>query len=544
MATHLYSCSVTAYDEVPYACRPIPCTAPEQLAMASLLHGGPCPAFEGARYLEIGCGDGANLLPLAFFRPDCEFVGVDTSVVQMADARRSVERLALHNITLYTADILEVGPTLGRFDYIVAHGVMSWVPDLVRDGILAFCREHLADDGLLYLSYNTYPGWLVRGVVRSSMLSPIGSGGSLRQMADEARRRAAALRKEVENVPHPYAQLLSRELAFAETAEESSVVHDYLADHNRAYWFRELASLAAGFGFRYLTEAPFTQPDYRVPPALREAARALTSDPYMMEELIDVLWYRQHRSSLFCRHAAPGASPSGEPPFDRIIVAAAVRPRSEAVELAPGVDETFDGLLEPDVAIALGDPLGKATLATLSAIWPRGLGWRQLVAQSSERVRASGLELPDDAVADLQAQLLSLHAMGQVNLRLRDLPSPQVSSERPAVSPLTRWEAERRSLITTPTHQRVAMASIDRLIVQHLTGAHTPAEIAAAVVAKLQARESSRESEVLRAAAELPESMTAEQWVASRLTYDLAFLGSWGLLRSRRSQSSALSRGL
>ncbi|MGB7220243.1 MAG: class I SAM-dependent methyltransferase [Vicinamibacterales bacterium] len=522
---------MTAYDEVPYACRPIPCTAPEQLAMASLLHGGPCPAFEGARFLEIGCGDGANLLPLAFFRPDCEFVGVDASAVQIADARRSVERLTLHNITLHADDICELGPTLGRFDYIVAHGVISWVSDIVRDGILDFCREHLADDGLLYLSYNTHPGWLIRGVVRSSMVGPRGSGESLRQMADEARRRAAALRKEVENVPHPYAQLLSRELAYAEAAEESSVVHDYLADHNRAYWFRELASLATGFGFRYLTEAPFTQPDYRVPPALREAARTLTSDPIMMEELIDVLWYRQHRSSLFCRHTAPSASASGDLPFDRISVAAAVRPRSEAVQLTPGVDETFDGLLEPDVAIALGDPLGKATLATLAAIWPRGLGWRQLVAQSIERVRASGLDVPDDAVADLQAQLLSLNAMGQVNLRLRDLPLSQASSERPAVAALTRWEAERRSLMTTPTHQRVSLASIDRLIVEHLTGAHTPAEIVAAVVAKLQPPESSRESEVLRAVAELPESTTPEQWVASRLAYDLGFLGSWGLLR-------------
>ncbi len=521
---------MTAYDDLPYKCLPIPCTAPEQLAIASLLHGGPCPTFEGARVLEIGCGDGANLLPLAFFRPDCKFVGVDMSVVQIADARRSAEHLALHNTTLHAADILDVGPTLGQFDYIVAHGVMSWVPDLVRDGILAFCREHLADDGLLYLSYNTYPGWLIRGVVRRSMLSPIASGESLHQMADEARRHATAMRHEVERVPHPYAQLLGRELAFAEASDESIVVHDYLAEHNRAYWFQEFASLTASFGFRYLAEAPFTQRDYRIPPELREAARAMRNDPLMVEELIDVLWYRQHRSSLFCRHAAPSASPSGDVPFDRIVVAAAVKPRSQTVQLAPDVDETFDGLLEPDAAIALGDPLGKATLSTLAAIWPRGLGWRQLVTQSIERVRASGLEVPDQAVADLQAQLVALHAMGHVNLRLRPLLLPQVSSDRPAVIPLTRWEAERRSLITTPTHQRVSLASIDRLIVAHLTGAHTPGEITAAVVAKLRAPESSSESEASRAAAEMPESMTPEQWVASRFAYDLAFLGSWGLL--------------
>jgi hypothetical protein len=201
------------------------------------------------------------------------------------------------------------------------------------------------------------------------------------------------------------------------------------------------------------------------------------------------------------------------------------------VQLAPDVDETFDGLLEPDAAVALGDPLGKATLSTLAAIWPRGLGWSQLLTQSIERVRASGLDVPDQAVADLQAQLVALHAMGHVNLRLKDLRMPQASSERPSVASLTRWEAERRTMMTTPTHQRVGLASIDRLIMAHLTGARTAAEIAAAVVAKLRAAESSSESEGSRAAADMPESMTPEEWVASRLAHNLAFLGSWGLLQ-------------
>src|SRR5262245_10746578 len=117
---------MTDYDEVPYACQPIPCTAPEQLALASWLHGGPFPRVEGARVLEVGCGNAANLLPLASFRPDCEFVGVDASKRQIAEARQCAERFAVPNLTLHTADIREIGPSLGDFDFVLAHGVMSW----------------------------------------------------------------------------------------------------------------------------------------------------------------------------------------------------------------------------------------------------------------------------------------------------------------------------------------------------------------------------------------------------------------------------------
>jgi cyclopropane fatty-acyl-phospholipid synthase-like methyltransferase len=516
---------MNAYDELPYVCYPVPCTAPEQLAMASFLHDGPCPRVENARVLEIGCGDGANLLPLAYFRPDCEFVGVDASAVQIADARRSAERLGLKNITLHAADICAIGPELGQFDYVVAHGVMSWVADDVRDGILAFCRDHLSDDGLAYLSFNTHPGWLVRGVVRNSIQGPRGPGDAMRERVNEARRRVAAIRPHVEHVKHPYAQILGFELARFEAEVESSVVHDYLSEHNRAYWFREFASLAAGFGFRYVTEAAFTQPDHRVPRAIREAARGLGNDPAMIEEMVDVLWFRQHRTSLFCRDAAPIASRSDSLRFDRIVLATGMRPRSAAAQLAQGVDETFDAVLEPSVAIVVSDALGKAALTILAAIWPLGLRWPQLVAQSRARVRASGFDAPPEAEAHLRAELVALHAIGQVDLRLRDLRSTAVSSELPATVPLTQWEVERRPMITTPTHQRVSLAKIDRLIVAQMNGAQTAAEITAAVVATL------RENEAAGAAVERPLSMTAEQWVGSRLEHDRAFLASWGLLR-------------
>ena len=68
--------SPNPYDELPYQSFPIEWTAPERLALASLLHGGPRPLLDGYRVLELGCGSGANLLALAYYRQHVTFLGV------------------------------------------------------------------------------------------------------------------------------------------------------------------------------------------------------------------------------------------------------------------------------------------------------------------------------------------------------------------------------------------------------------------------------------------------------------------------------------
>lgn len=481
---------MTAYDEVPYDCQPIPCTAPEQLATTSLFHGGPCPPVRNAHLLEIGCGDGANLLALAFHRPDCHFVGVDASTVQIADARRSASHLGVENTSFQAADITEIGRELGTFDYIVAHGVMSWVSDQVRDTMLALCRDHLAPAGLLYLSYNTHPGWLVRGMVRDTILRGTAADASLRQMAHRARGRAGSLRRELDDFDHPYTRLLSDELARVDQADESYLIHEYLADHNRAFWFCEFAALTAGFGFRYVAEAAFREREYRVPLALSGAAAKLETGRLEIEELIDVLGYRQHRVSLFC-HGDQVPSPEADGlPYHQMSVASGLRPQSEVVRLGPDVVESFTGYFESEFAVELSDPLPKAALVAVAPHWPNGFSWGRMLNDAKAVLADAGIAAPSvDAGLDLRMQLQELYALGQVELRIREPPPPRAPNEIPTTTPLTRWEAERRAIVTTATHQRLPLTPTDRLIVQHMDGRRGRAAIVRAVVEKLRAGE-------------------------------------------------------
>jgi len=144
-----------AYDRVPYNSQPASQTHPDHLAALATLFGlSPAPV-EKCRVLELGCGNGANLIPMALTFPGSRFAGVDLAGVPIAAAQALAVELGLENIVFQQLDIMDLDPGFGEFDYIVAHGVYSWVPPAVRDKLMAICRANLAPNGVSLLSATT-----------------------------------------------------------------------------------------------------------------------------------------------------------------------------------------------------------------------------------------------------------------------------------------------------------------------------------------------------------------------------------------------------
>jgi SAM-dependent methyltransferase len=182
------------------------------------------------RFLEIGCGSGGNLIPMAYHLPESQFVGVDLARTAIAAARKSAHDLRLRNIELRASDLRNLGE--GKFDYIVAHGVYSWVPAPVRDALLAVCRARLAPQGVAYVSYNVFPGRYPRHALREMLR------WTLRGVADPRKRIAEARR-------------------FSETADlpDDVLFHDDLAAVNDPSWFHEFTSHAERHRLQFLGEA-------------------------------------------------------------------------------------------------------------------------------------------------------------------------------------------------------------------------------------------------------------------------------------------------
>ena len=164
-----------AYDQVLYPGFPLAQTHPERLATIAGLLGMAAVPPDHSRVLELGCGDGGNLIPMALGLPESEFTGIDLAEQATARGRTVSQALGLKNISLRQMDLLEVSADLGQFDYILAHGVYSWVPPEVRDGVLRICRENLAPHGVAYVSYNAYPGFHRREMFREMMLHHVSS---------------------------------------------------------------------------------------------------------------------------------------------------------------------------------------------------------------------------------------------------------------------------------------------------------------------------------------------------------------------------------
>src|SRR5204863_9899299 len=137
----------------------------------------------------------------------------------------------LSNVILQRADLRELPATLGEFDYIIAHGVYSWVPAPVRDALFDLASRCLSRNGLMFVSYNTYPGCHVRRAAWEIMHLHIDAIESAAQQVMAARSLCAALGEpgmtqfESDSALRGEFQRLSRQ-------SDSALCHDDLARPN------------------------------------------------------------------------------------------------------------------------------------------------------------------------------------------------------------------------------------------------------------------------------------------------------------------------
>ena len=305
------------YDELPYRSAPIEWSAPERLAVTSLLHGGPRVRLDRYRMLELGCGDGTNLLALAYYRPHASFVGVDGSARHIESARARASDLHLDNLTFLHTDLRDADAQLdGRFEFIVAHGVISWVPDDARDAVLAIHRTRLAPNGIVYLNYNAEPGWSVRGLVRDFLLAQTRDADGLLARSLACKVVSATLAEVLARSEHAWSQLMAAELRIVAGAEPSYIAHEYLSPENRRYWRSEFAALASAHGLVMVGDADFDQLGGAADPSLDAWLETEAIQGRALEDTSDLVRFRQLHSPLLTpapwAQALPGPDEIGD----------------------------------------------------------------------------------------------------------------------------------------------------------------------------------------------------------------------------------------
>ena len=160
----------TIYKELGYKSYPFPFTTPAYLEAYGTLVGLKPPTAKTARVLELGATYGGNIISQAAHNPEATFVGIELSQDQVEKGNKIIGDAKLDNVSLVQGDILNFDESMGTFDYIIAHGFYSWISDEMKDKLLDIISNHLADNGIAYVSYNTYPGWHTMEEVRQLML--------------------------------------------------------------------------------------------------------------------------------------------------------------------------------------------------------------------------------------------------------------------------------------------------------------------------------------------------------------------------------------
>jgi SAM-dependent methyltransferase len=469
----------TAYDQIRYPSVAFPQTHPDRLAAVGMLTGmDPAPP-QRCRYLELGCGSGMNLLSMAPLLPDSTFLGIDLAAGPIEEASASVKALALGNLEFRCGDIAHLGG-LGSFDYIVAHGVYSWVPEYVRKALLALCRAHLAPNGIAYISYNTYPGGHVRQMVRHMMRYHVHGLSD----AGERLQQGRALIKflvDAKSGPELYAQLLERELTHLTKADPGLVQHDDLAEINDPCYFHQFAAAAADHDLQYIAEAALHEmQDMVYSPQVTETLRRLDDDMLRKEQYLDFLKCRRFRQSLLC-HQAVALDRSKAPAAIRRLHFACDATRTPvngpASGSAPGAGVPLTFSRPNEASISSSSPLTDAALSALIASSPQALPFSAVLARVEAAVGGS-------AADDLAGLLLQSIGVGLVDLRSTPVPCVATVSARPVASRIARWQAARSASVTTLRHASVRLEGpLLRSLVTLMDGSRSIGELSAAIMA-------------------------------------------------------------
>src|SRR6185503_19157364 len=248
----------TTYDAIPYPSNPFRQTRPERLAAVAKLFGLDALLVDNCSVLEIGCSMGGNLVVMAQDHPRSRYIGIDASGRQIAEGWKTVEALGLQNLQLKHMDVLELGEDLGKFDYIICHGVFSWVPARVQNKILEICQRQLSANGIAYISYNTYPGWHIRGIVRDMMFYRGTQFQDPAAALAQAKSLVLFVAQATKGADTPYQRLLQSELKHLTQMEDYYLHHEHLEENNQPLYFHEFARKVAVNGLQYLGDAEFS----------------------------------------------------------------------------------------------------------------------------------------------------------------------------------------------------------------------------------------------------------------------------------------------
>ncbi len=465
-----------SYDEVPYVGRIHFQSHVDTLATISALFGMSPANPEACRVLEIGCADGSNIITMAYHLRGSTFVGVDGSAPQIACGQEIVDELGMDNIALHAVDLRDVDASFGDFDYIIAHGIFSWIADDARHALMALCRERLKPDGVAYISYNVYPGWHHYEQLRGMMRFHSRGMSSIKEEIQQARAIVRFVGDSIIDTGSPRAEFFKSVMPDILQMNDDYVYHEYLELNNKPMYFYEFVGLAGQHNLQYLGESMFhSMMSSNYPEKVAATLEEISNNILELEQYMDFLRNRRFRCTLLCNREIELKRGVELSPLRLMKAAFWFDPEDPDHDPTQHGPLSFSSPDDAETSAVVNLPLHKTALLHLAKTWPAAVAFTDLVSHC-----CTVLDIPptDEVATDLAELIMQLYTQSFIELHTVQPPMINHVEERPRATRLARYQARHCRVLSSQKHRMVQLSDPQtREVVARLDGNHTVEDI-------------------------------------------------------------------
>ena len=458
----------TPYDIVPYESNPYEKTHPENLFTIGRIFGLTPPDYKNARVLEIGCASGGNLIPMACNLPDSEFTGIDFSAGQIETANNFVCDLEIKNISLKHLSITDIDHHFPEFDYIIAHGIYSWVSKDVQEKILAVCRDHMAPNGIALISYNTLPGWNMVKSIRELMLYHVKGFNDPEERANQARSILKFIIEGLGDADTPYAAFLKSEMELLAMQHNSYLLHDHLEETNDPIYFNEFIKSAQANDLDYLADTDMSTMYLPNMPEIVSAHLKEITDIVRAEQYMDFIRNRRFRSTMLCHKDLEIKRQLCVDDINKFYVSSCLKPDKpvEQDDLERGASLRFSS---DYMNILVKDKFSKLAMLILSEQKGKPAAYNDII---DETISRSGLKRREIPIKKLNEKLdfLRLSFAGIINIHSSGGDYITTVTDSPRTTKLICYQARQGVSVANQRHQQVKVNIFEKVLVQYLDG--------------------------------------------------------------------------
>ncbi|AAY62105.1 methyltransferase domain protein [Rickettsia felis str. Pedreira] len=461
------------YDEVPYESYPYALTNPYHLSTLATLFGVNAPEVENAKILELGCAAGGNLIPHAVLYPKAHFVGVDLSKVQVDEANKNVKELGLKNIEFHHCSITDIDDSFGKFDYIICHGVISWVPKTVRDKIFEVCNKNLSPNGIAYISYNTLPGWNMVRTIRDMMMYHSSSFANVRDRIAQSRLLLEFVKDSLENSKTPYAEVLKTEAGLLAKQTDHYLRHDHLEEENAQFYFHEFMNEARKHNLQYLADCNLsTMYLGNMPLKVVEQLKAV-NDIVRTEQYMDFITNRRFRTTLLCHSDMKinrNINNDDITKFNMIFNIVPEKPIKE-VDLN-NASEALKFFLNgnKDSNLTTSSPYMKAILYTFSENLNNPLSFEKITSEANKKLHSTKL---NEIKAELLNNAMKLVLQGYISItNQKHRNNPELDKPKTTKMVIHQATHTPSMWVTNLKHEPIGVNFFEKFALRYMDGKH------------------------------------------------------------------------